>query len=270
MKMNSPSLSTIRFLVIDIDGVLWHGRQPLPGVPAFFDFMNQHGIRFVIATNNSARPASDIIDRMARLGAPIDESQVLTSAEATAMYLPRLLPRGGRVFLVGGEGIARALTQAGYQLVDHDADAVVAGLDLTLTYDKLKRASLEIRRGSLFVGTNADKTFPGDEGLAPGAGSILAALHAATDVAPIVVGKPERAMFDLALEKMGADRPAAAMLGDRLDTDIEGAQNAGLASILVLTGVTSRQGLAQSPIKPEFVFEDLVALHDAWQAELKA
>lgn len=267
--MTGPSLRGIRFLVIDIDGVLWHGRQPLPGVPAFFEFMNQHGIRFVIATNNSARPASDIVDRMARLGAPVNASQVLTSAEATAMYLPRLVPRGGRVFLVGGEGIASALTQAGYQLVDRDADVVVAGIDFALTYDKLKRAALEVRRGSKFVGTNADKTFPSDEGLIPGAGSILAALQAATDVVPIVVGKPESAMFDLALEKMGADRRAAAMLGDRLDTDIEGAQKAGLASILVLTGVTSRQALVESPIRPDFVSEDLVALRVAWQAELQ-
>lgn len=257
-------LDSIRALVIDADGVLWHGRQPLPGVPAFFDFLHARGIRFVIATNNSARPASDIVERVARFGAVITAQDVLTSAEATALYLPYIAPRGSRVFVIGGEGIKNELTRAGYTLVEHDANVVVVGIDWTLTYDKLKRAALEIRRGAKFVGTNADKTFPTEEGLVPGAGSIIAALQTATDSAPIIIGKPERAMFDIALEKMGATRDSAAVLGDRLDTDIEGAQRAGLRSILVLTGVTSRASLAQSPIQPDWVVENLDALREIW------
>ncbi len=260
-----PTLNDIRFLVIDADGVLWHGRQPLPGVSAFFNFLRSRGIRFIVASNNSARPASELVERVAELGAEVDESRVLTSAEATAMYLPRLVPQGGRVFLVGGEGIRQALTRAGYHLVDQDADVVVVGLDLDLTYEKLKRATLEIRRGARFVGTNADKTYPGTNGLMPGAGSILVALETATDVQPIVIGKPSRAMFDLAVEKMQGEPARTAMLGDRLDTDIEGAQCAGLKSILVLTGVTSPETLARSSIQPDWVFQDLTALVAAWQ-----
>ncbi len=258
-------LCDIRSLVIDVDGVLWHGRQSLPGVHAFFDFLDGRGIRYVVASNNSARPASDLIERAAQMGAQIDESRVLTSADATAMYLPRILPPGGRVLLVGGEAIRQALTRAGYHIVDQDAEVVVVGLDLSLTYDKLKRATLEIRRGARFVGTNADKTFPATEGLVPGAGSILAALIAATDVEPIVIGKPAHAMFDLAIEKMRGDRATTAMLGDRLDTDIEGAQHAGLKSILVMTGVTSPEILAHSTLRPDWVFQDLPALVTAWQ-----
>ncbi len=265
MKDSLCRLCDIRSLVIDADGVLWHGRQDLPGVRAFFDFLHTHGICYIVASNNSARPASDLIERAAQLGAQIDESRVLTSADATALYLPRILPPGGRVLLVGGEAIRQALTRAGYQLVDKDAEVVVAGLDLSLTYDKLKCATLEIRRGAKFVGTNADKTFPATEGLIPGAGSILAALVAATDVEPIVIGKPARAMFDLAIEKMQGDRATTAMLGDRLDTDIEGAHHAGLKSILVMTGVTSPEALARSTIRPDWVFQDLPALIKAWQ-----
>ncbi|MDE3090412.1 MAG: HAD-IA family hydrolase, partial [Chloroflexota bacterium] len=115
------------------------------------------------------------------------------------------------------------------------------------------------------IGTNGDKTYPSAEGIIPGAGAILAALEAASGVAPRVIGKPERAMFDIAIEQMGTAREATAMLGDRLDTDIEGAQRAGLKSILVLTGVTTRQVLVQTPIHPDFIFDDLVALVHEWR-----
>ena len=127
-----------------------------------------------------------------------------------------------------------------------------------------RRDTLEIRRGAKFVGTNADKTLPSAEGDIPGAGAIIAAIQAATDVAPLVIGKPERAMFDIAVEKLGVTREAIAMLGDRLETDIEGAQRAGLRSILVMTGITTRESLAQSKVQPDFVFENLDALREAW------
>lgn len=265
----SDKLSAIRALVIDVDGgVLWLGRQVLPGVPAFFDFLRHHQISFVIATNNATRPASQVIELLATIGVSIDESHVLTSAKATALFLPRVAARGARVLLVGSEELAKELTSAGYQLVDQNTDVVVAGIDLALTYEKLKRAALEIRRGATFVGTNGDKTYPTVEGLIPGAGTILAALQAATDVAPIVVGKPERAMFDIAIEKLNAPRESIAMLGDRLDTDIAGAQRAGLHSILVLTGVATRESLEHSDIQPDVVAENLDALREMWNANL--
>jgi 4-nitrophenyl phosphatase len=266
--MPAAQLASIRALVIDADGVLWHGRNPLPGVPAFFDFLRAREIRFIIATNNSARPGSEIVERLAHFGVTITENQVLTSAEATALFLPRVIPRGGRVFLIGGEGIANELTRAGFTRVEHDADVIVVGIDRALTYEKLKRAALEIRRGAKFVGTNADKTFPTEEGLVPGAGSLIAALETATDVAPIIIGKPERAMFDIAIEKLNAPRESIAMLGDRLDTDIAGAQRAGLHSILVLTGVATRESLEHSDIQPDVVAENLDALREMWNANL--
>lgn len=257
-------LRDIRALIIDVDGVLWRGKQSLPGVPAFFDFLRAHEISFVIATNNSARPASDVLDRLKSMGVLIEEHQVLTSAEATALYLPRIAPEVKRVYVVGGEGLANALTKAGYQLVEENADAVIAGIDPTFTYDKLRRGTREIRRGARFIGSNGDKTIPIGDDIYPGAGAIIAALQAATDVAPVLIGKPERAMFDIAVEQMGATRETTAALGDRLDTDIEGAHNAGLKSILVMTGVTTREILATSPIQPDLVFENLDALREAW------
>lgn len=262
--MTMPTLADIRALVIDIDGVLWKGNQDLPGVSDFFEFLRRRRISFLIATNNSSRPISFIAARLARMNVQTNPGEILTSAEATAIYLPRLIGKNARVLLVGGEGVANALTSAGFQIVDKDADAVVVGLDRELTYEKLKRASFEIRRGAKFIGTNGDKTFPTDEGLAPGGGAIIAAIQTATDVAPTIIGKPERAMFDIALEQMGADHAQCAMLGDRLDTDIEGAQRAGLKSILVLTGVTTAELLANSSIQPDFTFETLADLRQNW------
>ena len=260
----SVTLNSIRALVIDVDGVLWRGTHALPGVVPFFDFLRVREIKFIIATNNSARPASDIVERLATMNVRVSDDDVLTSAQATALYLPHIAPPGSRVFVIGGEGLKDAITHAGYMLVDQNADLVVAGVDWTLTYEKLKRATIEIRRGAKFIGTNPDKTYPGNEGIIPGAGAIQAAIQAATDVAPTVIGKPERAMFDIAVEKMNVSREAVAMLGDRFDTDIGGAQRAGLKTILVLTGVTTRESLAHESTQPDFIFDDLDALRQAW------
>jgi 4-nitrophenyl phosphatase len=205
------------------------------------------------------------VERLASIGVQITDDQVLTSAQATALYLPRVAPRGARVLVVGGQGLKDEVARAGYQLVDQEADVVTVGIDWDLTYDKLKRATIEILHGAKFVGTNGDKTYPGAEGIIPGAGAILAAIQTATDVAPLVIGKPEPAMFDIAVEKMGVPTASTGMLGDRLDTDIAGAQRAGLVSILVLTGVTTRESLSQAGIQPDWVFEDLDALCEMWQ-----
>ncbi len=262
--MTRPRLSSIRALIVDVDGVLWHGRVDMPGVSGFFAFLRQRHIPFVIATNNAARPVSEIVDRLSTLGVSLTSGQILTSAQAAALYLPRVVPPGARVLVVGGEGLVDAVRIAGYELVDHDPEVVVAGYDPDLTYQKLKRAAIAIRAGAKFIGTNADKTIPTDEGILPGAGSILAALQTATDVAPTVIGKPERAMFDIAVEMLGAERSQTAMLGDRLDTDIQGAQAAGLMTILVLTGIATSESLAQAKCQPDFVAENLDILRENW------
>ena len=258
-------LKNLRALVIDADGVLWRGSEPLPGVANFFDFLRSHKIDFIIATNNSARPATEVVGKMERMGVKLGVDAVLTSSQATALYLPRIAPNAKRIFVIGGEGITTALIEAGYELVEKDADAVVAGIDMALTYNKLSQATREIRRGAIFVGTNGDKTFPSEDGIIPGAGSILAALEAASGVSPTIVGKPERTMFDIAVEQMRATPQTTATLGDRLDTDIAGGQRAGLASILVMTGVTTPEVLDKSTIRPDFIFADLISLREAWQ-----
>jgi len=199
------------------------------------------------------------------MGVQVSSDEILTSGMVTAQYLAANAP-GARVYVIGQDGLRQVLLERGLQLTDGDqpADYVVVGLDQALTYEKLSQATLLIRAGARFIGCNPDVTLPSERGLLPGNGATLAYLQASTGVAPLIIGKPERPIFEAALAAMDADRAHTACLGDRLDTDILGAQRAGLRSILVLSGATTREMLTSSPIQPSWVFEDIQALTRAW------
>lgn len=257
-------LSNLRALLIDLDGVLWVGSQPLPGVAEFFSFLDAHQIRYVLVSNNATRRADYPVERLGKLGISISPGNVLTSADATPMWLQDRLPRARRVYVIGERALRDALTEGGFEIVERDADVVVVGLDRELTYEKLKRGTLEIRRGSSFIATNTDRTLPTEEGLTPGAGSIVAAMMAATDAEPVIIGKPGRPMFEIALKISGTEPQHTAMLGDRLDTDIDGAAEVGLNTIMVLTGVSTRPEAERNHVKPDLIVEDLPALVRLW------
>ena len=161
-----------------------------------------------------------------------------------------------------------ALREAGFRLVDEDAEFVVAGMDFAICYERLAQATLQIRAGAQFIGTNPDRTFPSERGIVPGAGSLLAFLEAATDVTPKVIGKPGKAMMEQALVRLDARAATTAMLGDRLETDILAGQRTGMLTLLVLSGVTDRAMLARSEIQPDGIFRDVGHLHTAWQRAL--
>ncbi len=167
--------------------------------------------------------------------------------------------------ILGGDGLRQIIAEAGFTLVDDGAEVVVVGLDPQLTYEKLKRATLLIRAGAVFIGTNDDRTFPSPDGLSPGAGSLIAALAAATDQTPsLIAGKPHPQMFQVALELLHTKPTETLMIGDRLNTDIEGAVQLGLRTALVLTGVSTRAEVDSTPAKPDVIFDDLGALLSAW------
>lgn len=257
-------LSTVSGVIMDMDGVLWRGDEILPGVGQFFDFLRGRGLPFVLASNNSSKTPGDYVAKLGGLGIhSVSESQIVTSGTATVSYLLATYPAGAAVHVLGGDGLKALVSGAGFTLTD-DAGIVVAGIDTRLTYDKLKRASALIRMGADFIGTNADVTIPVADGLAPGAGSILAALVAATDRQPTVIGKPNKPMFDAAAQILGCAPENILMIGDRLDTDIRGAQLAGLKAALVLTGVTTRAKLDGHEVVPDGVYDDLPALMAAW------
>ena len=207
--------------------------------------------------------------KLERLGLTVGEEAVLTSSLATAAYLSSIALPGTPVYVIGEVGLHRALSDRGFLVTDDHTAAryVVAGHDTALTWRKLADATLAIRRGAPFIATNPDRTLPTEEGLVPGAGAVLAALQAASSVSPQVIGKPEAAIFDQAMARLGVDTEHSAMIGDRLETDILGGQRAGLRTVGVLSGVTTAEEFAQADPPPDWVFEDLAALLAAWRSQ---
>jgi len=247
-----------------MDGVLYRESDPMPGLVGFFDALRRRGIRFVLATNNSTRTPEQYVAKMAGMGVSITPADLITSAQATAAYLRQIARPGAPLYAIGQDGLTVALLEAGFVLQAHHAEFVVVGMDMGLTYDKLKTATLLIRGGAQFIGTNPDATLPTPEGQAPGAGALLAAVQTASGVAPTVIGKPAPTMFQQAMARLGATPADTAALGDRLETDILAAQRTGIPSLLVLSGATDRALLATSSIQPDLVFEDIADLQQKW------
>lgn len=258
--MNLSSLPGIKALILDLDGVLWRENTPIGDLPAIFAQITAKGLKVVLATNNATRTIPQYVDRLASFGVPIEGWQVIHSGQAAALYLKKVHPEGGPVHLVGEEGVRQALVEQGFWTSDENVVAVVAGIDRQITYAKLRQATLLIRAGAPFIGTNPDRTFPTPEGLVPGAGAILAALEAATGVAPLIMGKPETRMYAAALERLQTAPQETLVVGDRLETDIAGAQQMGCRTALVLSGVsTPEQAHAWHP-QPDWIAADLAAV----------
>lgn len=262
-----PSIASVRAFLLDGDGTLYRGVEPLPGAQEFLAALQAAGAPFLLLTNNATSTPEQVAERMAPMGLPIGPGQVFNSAQATASWLLARYPAGSRVLAVGEYGLQKALTDAGFALVDDhwEAELVVAGLDRQVTYARLAEATLAITRGCPFVGTNPDRSIPTERGIEPGAGALLASLEAATGVTPPMIGKPQPAFVHEALALIGARADEAVMVGDRYETDILGGCNAGICTAAVLTGITTAKEFAAADPKPTWVFEDLVALLAAWR-----
>ena len=257
-------LAKIKNLVIDMDGVLYRGDSPLPGLQEFFSFLRRHQIKFMLATNNSTRTPQAYADKLAGMGVEVSAEEVLTSGQVVAGVMAHKYPPGSRVHVFGMPSLRQAVVEAGFELADERVSAVAASMDWDLTYEKLKRATLLIRAGAEFYATNLDPTFPAENGLLPpGTGSVIAFLRTASEVAPIVTGKPETYMFTVAMERMGATPETSATIGDRLDTDLDGGRRCGMTTICVLSGSTDRE--AAEAYGPDYIFEDIGDLVRFWQ-----
>jgi 4-nitrophenyl phosphatase len=261
-------LDSIRALIVDMDGVLYLGDTPLPGLDVFFAFLRERAISFQLVTNNSSLTPAMYVAKMARMGVQVETSHILTSSLATADHLAGRFPRGSRVYAIGEEGLMDALQGAGFVLSRRSPVAVVVGFDRDVTYAKLREATLLIRAGAPFIATNPDRTLPVPEGQVPGTGATLAFLTASTDQAPVMIGKPEPTLMRLAMTRMSAGPENTAAIGDRPETDILSAQRAGVWSILTLSGATDRARLAASTVKPDLVVEDIRALTRQWKEAL--
>lgn len=268
--------TNIKALIIDMDGVLWHGDQPMPGLAEFFQTLRDLQIRFILATNNASLTQEQYVNKLAQMGVEVFRDEILTSSMATALYLSQHNnPAECRVFVIGEDGAKQPLLDHGFTLTDlyelnddkdnpnMGAHIVVCGKDSTLTWDKLATATLNIRAGAQFIGTNADTTLPTERGLTHGNGAILAALQAATGIEPIIIGKPEPIIYQQALALLGISPAQTVAIGDRLETDILGAVRTGIRSLMVLSGVSTEDDFKTTDYQPTWVMPDIQAVTQA-------
>jgi 4-nitrophenyl phosphatase len=261
-------LHTLKAVILDMDGVLWHGDTPLPGMADLLHFLRGRRIGFLLVTNNSSLTPESYSQKIGRLGAEVVPDEIITSAVATGDYLKTTARPGERVFVIGEDGLKQAIQKAGLRIASVDdlqADYVVCGMDRDLNWIKLANATINLRRGARFIGTNPDLTFPTEEGIAHGNGAILAALTAASGKKPVIIGKPFPYLFQQSIRRLGVPKTRIAVIGDRLETDILGAKRAGLKSILVLTGVTDRRKARTGPFPPTWIVKDIPSLLRIWQ-----
>ena len=264
-------IENIGGLIIDMDGVLWHGDNPIKGLKAFFSTLRDLAVPFILATNNASLTQQQYVDKLNKMGVSVGFDEILTSSMATANYLDLHFPADKRrIFVIGEDGLRQPLIEQGFILtdlyqvnqpdkgiLDQGADIVVSGLDRQLTWDKLATATLNIRAGAQFFATNMDTTLPTELGEVVGNGGTIAALVAATGIDPISIGKPEPILYQQALTKLGIQADETIAIGDRLNTDILGAVNAGMRSIMVLTGVSTEQDIADVAYQPTWVMADI-------------
>jgi 4-nitrophenyl phosphatase len=265
------NLSTIHNLIVDMDGVLWRGDTPQPGIIDFFLELKSRNLDYVLATNNATRDSSEYVAKLARFGVDVPSKKIIGSAEATALYLRENFSATEFVFAIGEPGLHRALRSQGFvvrsvkDLMDaaNQVDHVVIGLSRQCCYVELSCAVQQILAGASFIGTNPDVTYPNEAGLLPGAGALIAFVEAATGKEPTIIGKPYPTLFREALARLKGTGDNTVVVGDRINTDIAGGKRAGLKTILLLSGVTKKGDLAASVIRPDWVMDDIRELTQA-------
>jgi 4-nitrophenyl phosphatase len=256
--------ANIKSLILDMDGVIWRGDAPIGDLPRIFSRIRERGLKFVFATNNGTRTSEQYVTRLSNLGVQVDPWQVITSAQALSYALSPKFPPGTKIFMVGGDGVRKALEESGYEIVSVEnapmAEAVVMGIDPEITFQKMSEATYLVRRGVPFYATNPDKTFPTPRGEIPGAGAWYSVIVTATGVQPIVAGKPFPFLMELSLDRLGTSKEETLVVGDRIETDIAGGQAVNCPTALVLSGVsTLEQAKAWRPA-PDFIVKNLSEL----------
>jgi 5'-nucleotidase len=252
---------TIESWLMDMDGVLVHEEQAIPGAERFIGRLLERELPFLVLTNNSIYTRRDLAARLSASGLRIPEERIWTSALATADFLREQRP-GGSAFVIGEAGLTTALHEAGYTLTEREPDYVILGETRTYSFERITRAIRLILDGARFIATNPDTTGPSIEGPLPATGSVAALISRATGVDPYFVGKPNPLMMRSALNAIGAHSETTAMIGDRMDTDIVSGLEAGLHAILVLTGVTTSDETERFPYRPSEIVASVADLAD--------
>lgn len=252
-------MDEVKSYLIDMDGVLINGSQLIPGADAFLDRLKARGAEYLVLTNNPIYTGRDLAHRLQSSGLDVPEDRIYTSAMATARFLHSQRP-GGKAFVIGEAGLTQALHAIGFVITDRNPDYMVLGETLSYDLGLITTAVRLVAGGARFVATNPDASGPSEGGVVPACGALAALIERATGVAPFFVGKPNPLMMRSALNYLGVHSENAVMVGDRMDTDIIAGVQAGLETVLVLTGVTRRQDVARFPYQPTHVLESVADL----------
>jgi 4-nitrophenyl phosphatase len=247
-----------------MDGVIWKADAPIGDLAAIFTRIRERGLKFVFATNNSTKTSDQYVARLKEFGVDTEPWQTITSSQAVAHAIAQKFPPGTKVFMIGEDGIHMALEERGFEILSVEdapqAEVVVMGMDREINFQKACEATLLVRKGIPFYTTNTDKTFPTPRGEIPGSGAWVSVITTATDVQPIVAGKPFPFLMELSLEKLGTRKEETLVVGDRLETDIAAGQAAGCLCALVLSGVSTKEDAENWKPKIDIIANDLAAL----------
>ncbi|OGO22645.1 MAG: hypothetical protein A2Y54_07505 [Chloroflexi bacterium RBG_16_51_16] len=256
--------SQIKAMILDMDGVLWRSEVPIGELTAIFDRMESLKLKYVFATNNATLSPEAYVEKLASFKVKVTSDRVITSAICVANLIAHKFPSGGPVFVVGESGLIQALQEKNFSMVSiadaGNAQAVVVGLDRQVNFEKMREATLLVKQGIPFYGTNPDKTFPTPRGEIPGAGAWISVISTATGIEPIYAGKPYPRIIEIALEHLGTSNDETLVVGDRLETDMAAGQAAGCLCALVLSGVSSRDQAERWMPPPDFIADDLTHL----------
>jgi len=245
-------LKDIRGFICDMDGVIYHGNQLLPGAKEFVAWLNEQDKNYLFLTNSSERSPRELKEKLERMGLAVDESRFYTSALATAKFLAGQSP-GCSVYAIGEPGLINALYDSGISMNNVNPDYVVIGESTTYNYENILKAVHFIDQGARLIGTNPDLTSPSEQGIVPACGSLTAPIEISTGQKAYYVGKPNPLMVRTGIRLLGVHSEDAAIIGDRMDTDIVSGIESGMHTILVLSGVTDLENIKKSPYRPEFI-----------------
>jgi len=256
LKLDPP----VRGVILDMDGVLWRDTQAIVDIPWILETFQANHIKVSFATNNATKSVEQYQKKLREFGAEVQSWQIINSSMATSQLLLERFPSGGPIYIIGEESLVKHLANNGFYISEETAVAVIVGLDTNISFAKLRKANSLIRHGAIFIGTNPDLTYPTPEGLGPGSGAIIAAVEAASGVKPIIAGKPQPTMMQIAMRRMNTTPQDTLVIGDRLETDILGGQRAGCRTALVLSGVTALEDAQKWSPPPNLIVPDLRSL----------
>jgi NagD protein len=247
--------------IIDMDGVIYHGNKLLPGVNDFLNWLEESGKKYLFLTNASQRTPKELQEKLKRLGINVEEDHFYTSALATASFLASQKPDGS-AFIIGDAGLIHALYSIGYTINNVNPDYVVVGDTDTYNFEKIETAVNMVLKGSRLIGTNPDVSGPAEDGITPSTKALIAPIEIASGKEAYFVGKPNPLMMRIALKKLGVKREDAIVIGDRMDTDVRCGLESEIDTLLVLSGITDRNGIDRFPYRPRYVLNGVIDLVD--------